>query len=84
MAERSDELCLFDLGACYAVLLQQFAKCFYVFICGELLRECQAEVLVYAIHFHQHGCRIRIGVAILDMPCQRTPIEHSCITDVSR
>ena len=29
MAERSDELCLFDLGACYAVLLQQFAKCFY-------------------------------------------------------
>ena len=36
MAERSDELCLFDLGACYAALLQQFAKCFYVSICGEL------------------------------------------------
>lgn len=60
MAERSDELCLFDLGACYAVLFQQFAKCFYVFNCGELLCECQTEVLVYAIHFHQHGCRIRI------------------------
>lgn len=84
MAERSDELCLFDFGACYAALLQQFAKCFYVSICGELLRECQTEVLVYAIHFHQRGRPIRIGVTILDMPCQRTPIEHSYITDVSR
>lgn len=84
MEERSDELCLFNLGTCYAVLLQQFAKCFHVSICGELLRECQSEFLVYAIHFHQHGRRIRIGVAILDMPCQRTPIEHSRITDVNR
>lgn len=30
------------------------------------------------------GVGFALGVAILDMPCQRIPIEHSCITDVSR